>query len=290
MKVPAVLFLLSLIQVLVVARSAEEVRPHAVFVIGTPHYNPGSTLPPLAEQLEKHYGFRCTVIEPDYNPEKNLAGIDGLEKLESADVAVFFLRFLTLPDDQLAFLQKYLQSGKPVVGIRTTTHAFSYPMGHKNEIWNNGFGQKAMGSRYFIHGQGPTTVLAETGQSHPILTGLTLPSQAAGTLYLSNIPDDAVSILRGSGKFKKTGKVTNIFGTHTIQPEMTDDIAWVWENEWGGRVFGTTIGHPKTLTDAQWVRFFINGIHWAAGKPVPSKDSPVTPLQDGIPVNYQYDH
>ncbi len=34
-------------------------------------------------------------------------------------------------------------------------------------------------------------------------------------------------------------------------------------------MFGTTLGHPETFKDANFVRLFINGIHWAAGKPVP---------------------
>ena len=52
-------------------------QPHAVFVIGTPHYNPGSTMPPLAKQLER-FGFRTTVVLPEGNPEKNPKGIPGL--------------------------------------------------------------------------------------------------------------------------------------------------------------------------------------------------------------------
>jgi hypothetical protein len=70
-------------------------KPHAVFVVGTPHYNPAATMPPLAKQLER-FGFRVTVILPEGNPEmnKNGKGLPGLEVLKEADVAIFFLRFL----------------------------------------------------------------------------------------------------------------------------------------------------------------------------------------------------
>lgn len=265
-----------------------EDKTHAVFVIGTPHYNPGATMPPIARQLEEKFGFKCSVISTRYNPEKNEAGIPGLEKLSEADVAIFYLRFLTLKEDQLSHIIKYVESGKPVVGLRTSSHAFSYPNTHKLHNWNDDFGLRVIGSKYFIHGKGPTTVSQSSEKPHPILYGLDLPKLAAGTLYLSDIPSEAQSILKGTGQFKKTGVVTNAFGTHHISKTMTDDVAWVWKNEWGGKVFSTSLGHPHTFADKQWVRFIINAIHWASDKPIPKKDFIVTALPEGIPVNQKY--
>ena len=240
-------------------------------------------MPPLAKQLKDNFGFKTTVVSTNYNPEKNAEGIPGLDALADADVAIFFLRFLTLPEDQLAHIESYLKSGKPVVGFRTSTHAFSYPKEHKLAKWNDGFGLDAMGSKYFIHGYGGTDV--SKAADHEILTGVDLaqPRAAAGTLYLSAIPDDATSLLSGTGKFKKAGTVKNGFGTHELKTEMTDDVAWVWKNQWGGRVFGTTLGHPNSFADANWVRLFINGIHWAAGKPVPAADVRISGLKGGLP-------
>ncbi|MFT5523467.1 MAG: putative heme-binding domain-containing protein [Pirellulaceae bacterium] len=254
---------------------ADETRPHAVFVIGTGHYSPGSTLPGLAEQLETS-GFRTTVVRPAGDPERNPIGIGGLEALREADVAIFFMRFLTLPDDQLKLVIDYVKSGKPVVGFRTSSHAFAYPADSKHAIWNDGFGRDVLGSKYFIHLQGSTQVAAtELGKVHPILTGVDLskPRTAAGTLYFSELPDDATVLLRGTGASKKTGVVTNAFGTHTLAATMTDDVAWTWTNKYGGRVFTTTLGHSATFSDPQFVRLFINGIHWAAGKDVPAADT-----------------
>lgn len=274
-----------------IAPAAAEARekPHAVFVIGTPHYNPAATMPPLAKQLEENFGFKTTIVATDYNPEKNPKGIPGLEILAEADVAIFYLRFLTLPEDQMAMIEAYLKSGKPVVGFRTTTHAFTYPKDHKLAKWNDGFGREAMGTKYFIHGQGPTQV--SKAADHEILTGIDLaePRQAVGTLYLAELPESATVLLRGTGKFRRTGTVKNGFGTHELKPEMTDDVAWIWENQWGGRVFGTSIAHPNSYADANWVRLAINGIHWAAGKPVPPADAKVEPIGEGkFPNNAPY--
>lgn len=251
---------------------SEDEKPHAVFVIGTPHYNPVATMPNLAKQLQR-CGFRTTVIRPTGNPEKNPKGIPGLEVLKDADVAVFYLRFLTLPDNQLTLVENYLKSGKPVVGFRTSTHAFAYPKDSPNAKWNDGFGRDALGSRYLIHLQGTTQVRANVDtRKHPIMKGVNLrkAKTAAGSLYLAKLPKDAEVLLFGTGKSRRTGEVKNQFGTHTLQATMTHPIAWTWKNKWGGRVFTTTMGKAGTFANKHFVRFFLNGICWAAGQEVPA--------------------
>jgi plastocyanin len=257
-------------------------KPHAVFVCGTPHYNPGATLPELAKQLEG-FGFRTTVISPDYNPERHKAGLPGLEALKSADVAIFFMRFLTLPEEQIQIIEDYVSSGKPVVGFRTSSHAFAYRKDDKLAKWNDGFGKDVLGTKYFIHLGGSTDVSAAA--EHEILTGYdrSKPLTAGGTLYLTELPKDATVLLTGTGKSKKTGTVKNGFGTHELKAEMTDDVAWVWRNQWGGRVFGTSLGHVNTFKDANFVRVFINGIHWAAGKPVPPASATIAAIGGSLP-------
>lgn len=272
---------LGLTPICIASVQAEQRDPHAVFVVGTPHYNPFATMPPLAEQLER-FGFRTTVVLPSYDPEKEERGLPGLDALQDADVAILFVRFLTLPDDQLQVLRRYLQSGKPVVGIRTSTHAFAYPNSSPRARWNDGFGRRALGSKYFIHLAGSTEVsLAPGAADHPILTGVDLsqPRTAAGTLYLAAPPDDAEILLHGTGKSNRIGTVTNGFGTHELKEVMTDDVAWTWTNDWGGRVFTTTLGHPGSFADPNWVRLFINAIHWAADQPVPAVSSQVHPIR-----------
>ena len=250
---------------------SDEEKPHAVFVVGTTHYSPQKTIPQLARQLEG-FGFRTTVVSSEANPEKNPNGLPGLNALATADVAVFYARYLTLPDDQLKHVTDYLESGRPVVGFRTSTHAFGYPPEHSRSAWNNGFGTRALGSRYFIHLQGDTEVnVPEAARKHEIFASVQVSRDwvADGTLYLTKIPDDATVLMTGRGHTNRPGPRTNPFGTHLLKETMTDDVAWTWENEWGGRVFATTLGHPDTFTDKHFVRFFLNGICWAAGQQPP---------------------
>lgn len=251
--------------------NAGEDRPHAVFVVGTPHYNPAATMPELAKQLES-LGFKTTVILPKENPEKNKKGLSGLRALKDADLAVFFLRFLTLPDSQLKLITDYLESGKPVVAFRTTGHGFAYPEGSPHAAWNSSFGRNVMGSEYYIHLKGTTEVsIHPSAKHHPILKSVGLPATAAGTLYLAKPPADATVLLTGTGRSKTVGAVTNAFGTHQLKAEMTEPVAWTFKNKWGGRTFSTTLGHPDTFRDKRFVRLFLNGICWAAEKEIPKR-------------------
>jgi len=105
---------------------------HIVLVSGDEEYRSEEMLTQLARILSKHHGFRCTVlyaIDPKdgtINPVV-IDNIPGLETLEKADLMVMFLRFRNLPDDQMQHIVDYLKAGRPLLGIRTSTHAFNIP-------------------------------------------------------------------------------------------------------------------------------------------------------------------
>ncbi|QDU40101.1 Trehalose utilization [Maioricimonas rarisocia] len=245
-------------------------QPHAVFVVGTHHYQPHETIPAFAERLEQ-YGFRTTVVLPAGNPEHNAngTGLPGLEVLSDADVAIFYMRFLELPAEQLAHIEKYVTAGKPVIGLRTSTHAFDYPKDDPRSKWNDGFGRDVLGSRYFIHLQGQTTVEHVTAQrGNVLLNGVPTRFVDPGTLYKTELPDDALPLLSGTGQARKTGTITNRFGTHEIEAEMTWPVAWTWSNKFGGKTFATTLGHRQSFELPALNRLLINAIHWAVDRPV----------------------
>ena len=252
-----------------VAHAAE--KPHAVIVVGTHHYSPQKTLPLFGLELER-LGFRTTVINPDWDPEKDKRGMPGLEALARADVALFFTRFLKLDEKQLGHIKEYLESGKPVVGFRTSTHGFNYPKGHPRQELNTSFGRDALGTPYLIHLAGKTQIARVKGaEKHPILTGVDLENwESPGTLYLTKTQPGIRPLLVGTGNAKRVGKVTNQFGTHDLQQTMTDTVAWTWENKWGGRTFTTSLGHVGDFAQPESLRVMVNGVFWAAGRDVPS--------------------
>lgn len=163
---------------------------HLLLVAGTHHYHPEQSLPLLARELQR-LGIRTTVLLPQGDPEENRngVGLPGLEALEQADAAVFFLRFLTLDDVQFGHLERYLKSGRPVVGLRTSTHAFRYPAAHPRAAWNEDFGHQVLGTHYSCHMRGPTQchTLPQT-KPHPILAGIDArPFPSPGQLYVTDM-------------------------------------------------------------------------------------------------------
>lgn len=255
--------------------SAEEAaaKKHVVIVVGTHHYSPQKSMPLFAGTLQK-LGLKTTVLNPGWDPEKGDKGIPGLAALAEADLAIFFTRFLKLKDPQLKHITDYLASGKPVVGLRTSTHGFNYPKSDPRSKWNNDFGRDALGTRYLIHLTGKTRLkVVDKEKDHPILTGIRPGSDwiSPGTLYLTDLPEKGVTpLVMGTGSSKRTGKVTNQFGTHELKKEMTDVIAWTWNNKWGGNTFTTSLGHTGDFAVEPSVRLMVNGIFWALGQDIPA--------------------
>jgi len=248
--------------------TGESPKPLVVFVTGDHEYSSEATMPLLAAELEKHYDMRTIVLKssPDHNSEEN---IPGLEALKDADLAIFFLRWRRLPSAQVAFIDDYLKSGKPVMGFRTSTHAFNYPEGHALENWN-AFGERAFGSppgwggvakhTHYGHESSTDVSVIDQEANHPILKGVEKNFHVKSWLYkvLPDYPTKGATWLL-------MGKAVN-----PNTPEAFDNpVAWTWESPSGAKTFMTTLGHPEDFQEESLQRVFINAVHWTLGKPVP---------------------
>lgn len=237
--------------------------PHVVFVTGDHEYSSEETMPLIAAELQKNYGLRVTVLKssPEENGEED---IPGLQALETADLAVFFLRWRRLPKEQIEYIRKYLDSGLPVVAFRTTTHAFNYPAGHELEKWN-GFatdylgGPPGWGKGHYHYGHKSSTEVTvnPARANHPILRGVAPSFAVTSWLYhvLPNYPPKDAEVLL-------TGRAVNSERKDAVE----NPVAWTWRNKAGGRVFVTTLGHPFDFQVESVQRLTFNGIHWALGR------------------------
>src|SRR6266436_2823620 len=130
---------------------------HIVLISGDEEYRSEETLPQLGKILARHHGFKCTAlfaIDPkDGTINPNVSNTPGLEALKDADLVVLFLRFRNLPDDQMKHLVDYIESGKPIIGLRTATHAFNNPNSKmfaryhwqgKEKGYEQGFGRQVL--------------------------------------------------------------------------------------------------------------------------------------------------
>ncbi len=258
------------------ALGEEVAKPHAVLVVGTLHYSPELSMPLLAKELER-IGFRTTVVMGEGDPEKKTEQVlPGIESLAQADVAIFFARFLKLPEAEWQPIEDYLTSGKPVIGLRTANHSFQYPKGHPRVEWNDGFGRRALGTPYIVHQSSPTQVsVIDKHAGHPIMSNVSRDAwESEGTLYLTRLEGGCVPLLSGTG----TGKMRLLekdLGTILVNESEADIVAWTWQNEWGGKVFGTTLGHPADFAQESFTRMLINAACWAVDKPLPTANDKI---------------
>ena len=248
--------------------AASEEKPLVVFVTGDHEYSSEATMPLLAKELEKKYNMRTVVLKahPDQNAEEN---IPGLEALQDADLAVFFLRWRRLPEDQVKHIDEYLKSGKPVIGFRTSTHAFNYPAGHVLHEWN-AFGERAFGAppgwggpanhTHYGHESSTDVSVIEKEAAHPILAGVDKSFHVRSWLY-KVLPDYPA---KGS-TWLLMGKAVDPNTNEAIE----NPVAWTWQSPTGARTFMTTLGHPEDFQQEAMQRLCINAVHWALNKPVP---------------------
>jgi hypothetical protein len=252
------------------AKRSSSKKPLIVFVTGDHEYSGESTLPKVAAELEKNYGFRTKFLKsfPDHNSEEN---IPGLEALKEADIAVFFLRWRRLPADQVQLIEDYLKTAKPLIGFRTTTHSFNYPKGHPLVKWN-AFGEMAFNSppgwggknnhTHYGHNSSTDVSIVPAQANNVLLTGVNNNFHVRSWLYqvLPNFPSNgATALLMG----------------HSIKPENSkaydNPVAWTGINSYGAKFFFTTMGHPEDFDQEPFQHLVINAFHFVAGKPIPKK-------------------
>jgi len=162
-----------------------------VLVSGDEEYRSEEALTQLAKILARHHGFSCRVlyaIDPstgEISPNTN-DNIPGLEALRDADLMVIATRFRNLPDAQMKEIDDYLKAGRPVVGMRTATHAFKIPADrpfhryhweHAGAAMPQGFGRHVLGETWINHhghhgGESTRGILAPDARNHPILRGI----------------------------------------------------------------------------------------------------------------------
>ena len=250
------------------------VGKHIVLIAGDHEYRSEEILPAMARILARSYGFKCSVfftLDEDGFIEPGSSDIAGLEALESADLLVVGLRFQDFPADQMQHFVDYLERGGPVLGIRTSTHAFRiadgpfvrYTWDYAGEEYESGFGRQVLGETWVghyggNHEQSSRLVLAEDQAGHPILRGVRDVHVQSGGYNADPMPNSVVLAL---------GQVLNGMNADA-PPDPTKEllpVAWTRTYEGGGRVFTTTHGASEDFLNAGFRRMMLNATLWTIG-------------------------
>jgi len=253
---------------------------HIVFISGDEEYRSEEALPMLAQVMAKHHGFKCTVlfaIDPDTglvspNVQTN---ISGMSHVETADMVVMLTRFRELPDADMKYFVDYVFSGKPILALRTATHAFQYSRNPdspyarydcENKEYDGGFGRQVLGDTWIAH-YGEHGVEATRGipnadiADHPILTGIE-PIWCPTDVYEVHPPDDVEVLINGH-------VLTGMDPADEMKPDTPPlPVAWIRQpnaDRGTGRIFCSTMGAAIDLKDKFLRRLLVNGIYWCMG-------------------------
>ncbi|MCH7823346.1 MAG: ThuA domain-containing protein [Acidobacteria bacterium] len=251
---------------------------HIVLIAGDHEYRSEEILPAMARVLARNLGFKCSVfftLDDEGFIEPGSSNIAGLEALDTADLLIVGLRFQDFPADQMQHVVDYLERGGPVLGIRTSTHAFriaagpfaKYSWDYAGDEYENGFGRQVLGETWVghygtNHEQSSRLLPDEDQATHPILRGVRdVHVQSAG--YRADpMPGSVVLAF---------GQVLN--GMNADSPPDPDKellpVAWTRTYEAGdgsqARVFTTTHGASEDFLNPGFRRLLINAALWTAG-------------------------
>lgn len=257
-----------------------------VFLANDHEYRSEEISPLLAKLLAQHQGFKCKVLfgaDEEGNILPGAPAIPDLEVLKEADLLVFFARFMNLPAEEVQHIADYLERGGPVIGLRTSTHAFSgqgsgwekLNYDYKGEDYEGGIGKQVFGSTWDKvtgqshygknHGEGGTYTAVESAQSHPIMTGVA-PFHCYSGAYKSQPPADATPLIEVQvlNTFQPSEKI------NTKKPKVNAGWSRDYYTAPSGarkeaRVVYSSIGASEDALDANTRRFLTNSCLWAMG-------------------------
>ena len=257
---------------------------HIVFITGDEEYRSEESMPAMARILSQRYGFKCTVLfsinpktgEIDPKIDNN---IPGLEALKTADLAVVYVRYRHLPEEQMAHFVDYMNSGKPVIGIRTATHAFDYDRFQKEKFaqwawrgpsktFQGGFGRQVLGETWIdhyggYHGQSTLGIVVPEMKDHPILRGIDHVWAMSHAYKVTTLEGDSKPLLMGQ-------PLQGLKSTDKPDPKKAPvPVAWVktftGTSGKAARVFTTTMGNGDDFKEELFRRMFVNACFWCVG-------------------------
>ena len=258
-----------------------------VLIAADQEYRSEQSMPMLARILSTHHGFDCAVLFgvnekgevdptlPVYPEEGRVFRghhIPGLELLAQADLVLFFPRLLTLPMLERQQIVDYIDSGRPILALRTGNHGFHGALPYRIHGKHVDWGNDVLGGGFMNHHgqwQADSTrgIVAAEQKNHPILRGV---RDIWG-------PSDVYRTYKEGGSLPP-GCTTLVWGQPLLGRKPTDKpnpdleplpVAWFknWKTSGGleARVFQSTMGSAQDLECADLRRLVINAVYWGLG-------------------------
>ncbi len=241
--------------------SSPEDQPLIVFVIGEKGYKTAESLPAFAKAHLQPLGFRTLFIFSDKKDPNSFPGLDVIKK---ADLLFLSVRRKTLPASQMKLIREYLDSGKPLMAVRTSSHGFSLSKGQPADgyvEWKE-FDTEVLGGEYAgdFNNKAPTDVTTQLrAEQNPIMaTVRNKYFRSKGSMYKSiNLKSSTKILLRG---------LSRVEGQPVQMP-----VAWTNTYK-KSRVFYTSLGHTSDFKINTFTHTLVNAVYWCLKKTPPQVD------------------
>jgi nicotinamidase-related amidase/type 1 glutamine amidotransferase len=236
-------------------RFAADRPPHVVFLVGDNEYDTARTVPEWARAELEPRGIRCTFLVDD---PKGALNFPQLTELGKADAFFVSVRRRGVPPEQLAAIRAFAESGKPVIGIRTASHAFEPKKPVAGEGTWATFDRDVFGGWYQNHyGKGPLTLVKRE-------------AAAENRVELTGVPTGELRFPSHLYRCRDLKPGTTVLLTGTIEgkPEVSEPVAWTYEAP-GRKGFYTSLGGQEDFAHPAFRRLLLNAVLAAVGQPVP---------------------
>lgn len=231
------------------------IKPTVCFIIGENEYRTWETLPAFATRELIPSGLNCVFVQAPPGGGNTFTNLDAIS---NADLVVLSVRRRTPDTAFMTAFRAHLAAGKPLVGIRTASHAFgATPPDSDHHAWET-FDRDILGAQYGNHlGKGPNTIIIPVPEAltHPILQGIpTSGWESTSHLYL----------------YKKTASTLTplLYGRQATSTTNAQLLAWTSTAD-NRRVFYTALGAPDDFANPAFRTLLANGIFWALNRPNP---------------------
>ncbi|MGF1581846.1 MAG: ThuA domain-containing protein [Gemmataceae bacterium] len=232
--VAAIAFVVMVFPSLAVAgdKKPTDKKPLRIHIIsGAREYKSEPSLKEFSKFLKKKYNVTITASWG----HDGIRELKNLDALKSADLLLLFARRMRLVPEQMDLIRTHWMQGKPIVGIRTASHAFSRDV-------NKTFDLKVLGNNYKGHYGNQKVQVTNIKGDHPILKGVK-PFQSYRLYKTGPLPKTTTVLQEGSiGNQKHPVTLINSYK--------------------GGRMFYTSLGVVEDFDDPNFRRMLVNAIFW----------------------------
>lgn len=264
-------------------RHKADQRPHIAVVVAEEGYNTAQTLPDFANRylgdFRVSYVFGKSPTSADPKPN----GISGLEVLDEADAMILSVRRKMLKPEQMAHIRKFIAAKKPVIGIRTATHAFIQsngdPIPEGYEEWKT-FDTDIFGVKYLGH----------KVQKAPVKIGEARVYPAKGPAD-DPVRNDRLFVGLPKNGFTRPGDIYKFNWVRESQIYSRvlnarsdgmggDLVAWSNKRADGGMSFYTSLGETFDFDNPVFVRQLFNAAYWAFDRDPPADLPSLSPREE----------